>query len=475
MRLISVFVLIALWGLTQPTAAYEDQFSEMEIEHLSDRVIIVQTAAGYPRQMAVKTNEGLVVFGTLYDLDLTRKYRRLIEQEFGRNDFRYVICTSARILDHGGTAAYPEATLIAHSTVKDAMSARQGKLDELIAREIRVFTTKSSRSRGILAEDPPNPDANQNQYNWMVFCQNIVDSLEKGSYEERLPDKVFTQNHFLELGDCPIELIDFGPGYHSNYLLINLPSEGLLLDGGFSPLHMAPMPGPDTDATSVQLWLKVLDDLLEKNKNIQRVYCGVSGSMDMEDLVLRRDYIRDLWTAVKTATEEGIDLETARERLSLDGEFAHLRSLPIYTNNSEEWVSWDHNIHLDAYWRYQHECAAQAIEDALAASGLAAAEARFREMKNYVRHRYYFQENRFNDLGYKLMNDGNLPAAVAVFGMNVEAHPESGNAHDSLGESLLKAGKKEAAMHMYSQALELDPENANARRVLEEHGAIETH
>ena len=74
-------------------------------------------------------------------------------------------------------------------------------------------------------------------------------------------------------------------------------------------------------------------------------------------------------------------------------------------------------------------------------------------------------ESTLNQLGYTLLG-ADTAAAVAVFELNVELHPESANCYDSLGEGHLKAGSIEHAIASYRRSLELNPGNENARRVL---------
>lgn len=75
-------------------------------------------------------------------------------------------------------------------------------------------------------------------------------------------------------------------------------------------------------------------------------------------------------------------------------------------------------------------------------------------------------ESRFNRLGYRLMGSGDLEGALAVFELNTQLYPESGNVFDSYGEALLKAGREAEGIAAYRRSLELDPGNANAERVL---------
>lgn len=98
------------------------------------------------------------------------------------------------------------------------------------------------------------------------------------------------------------------------------------------------------------------------------------------------------------------------------------------------------------------------------AEGSAAGVARYRELRErfYGRGAYDFGERSLNSLGYRLLGDGDTEAAIAVFRLNAEQFPASGNAWDSLAEAYATKGQKELAAVFYRKSLELDPDNANA-------------
>lgn len=75
-------------------------------------------------------------------------------------------------------------------------------------------------------------------------------------------------------------------------------------------------------------------------------------------------------------------------------------------------------------------------------------------------------EREVNRLGYELLVDRRLPAAVAVLRANAAAHPRSANAWDSLAEALLEAGDRAGAADACRRALALDPGMASAREML---------
>jgi CubicO group peptidase (beta-lactamase class C family) len=76
-------------------------------------------------------------------------------------------------------------------------------------------------------------------------------------------------------------------------------------------------------------------------------------------------------------------------------------------------------------------------------------------------------ESRFNNLGYRFLNQNSLAEALAVFRLNLDFYPASGNCWDSYAEALLAAGDKEEALRHYQKAYELDPSNGNAARWIE--------
>jgi len=78
-----------------------------------------------------------------------------------------------------------------------------------------------------------------------------------------------------------------------------------------------------------------------------------------------------------------------------------------------------------------------------------------------------FPEFTLNRLGYQLLGDDRADLAIAVFRLNTEAYPKSGNAFDSLGEAYAKHGDRDLAIRTLRKALEIDPANDHAKKLLE--------
>lgn len=98
--------------------------------------------------------------------------------------------------------------------------------------------------------------------------------------------------------------------------------------------------------------------------------------------------------------------------------------------------------------------------------GIEQAQKIYNRLKKSKFDGYYLGESELNMLGYKYLKEGKHAEAIAVFSINVDAFPQSGNVYDSLGEACMEAGDTKKAIANYERSLELDPKNANAKEML---------
>jgi len=114
---------------------------------------------------------------------------------------------------------------------------------------------------------------------------------------------------------------------------------------------------------------------------------------------------------------------------------------------------------------------ADALFDAVNARGPAAARSELERLR--ASDRYYVSERELNATGYKLLAAKKLPAAIAVFELNVSLYPSSANVYDSLGEAYMAHADRAKAIANYRKSLQLDPKNDNATAMLKKLGATE--
>ena len=112
--------------------------------------------------------------------------------------------------------------------------------------------------------------------------------------------------------------------------------------------------------------------------------------------------------------------------------------------------------------------AAFQVEKSIRSAGIDQGIQKFRELKAMPQSRFYFDEGEFNELGYRLMQTGNLNGAIKIFNINAELYPASANVYDSLGEAHMANGNKKLAIENYEKSLQLNPENKNAIEMLKQ-------
>lgn len=100
--------------------------------------------------------------------------------------------------------------------------------------------------------------------------------------------------------------------------------------------------------------------------------------------------------------------------------------------------------------------------------GAGAAVAQYHDLKRAKPNEYDFDERALNQLGYMLLEKNRNADAIAIFKLNAEEYPKSGNAYDSLAEAYAKDEQKQLAIANYRKSLELDPKNQNAADKLKE-------
>jgi tetratricopeptide (TPR) repeat protein len=101
------------------------------------------------------------------------------------------------------------------------------------------------------------------------------------------------------------------------------------------------------------------------------------------------------------------------------------------------------------------------ILDAFRESGLDAAEARYRELREqyYGRAAYDFGQGSLNMVTETLAREGDSDAALAMIALNIEHNPEEHWPHMLQAQVMAQSGDLDGAIASAEKALELDPGN----------------
>ena len=111
-------VLACLFSLT----AEAGEEIGVRAEKVTDRVLVLRVGENPqgPNVTAVATEKGIVVIDSHMAPSIALKMRRRIEQEFGRDDFVYLINTHHHFDHSNGNQVFPEALVIGHANAPAA-------------------------------------------------------------------------------------------------------------------------------------------------------------------------------------------------------------------------------------------------------------------------------------------------------------------------------------------------------------------
>jgi len=145
--------------------------------------------------------------------------------------------------------------------------------------------------------------------------------------------------------------------------------------------------------------------------------------------------------------------------------------LIVLTNGSN---GWNVSNQLVADWMEWKAGKRLPIPRSIAASllpslhrdGVAAAIARYRQLKASSPSGYSFNPGELNRLGYALLHRGRVQDAVAMWELNAREYPDDWNVHDSLGDGYAAAGLADKAVASFTRSLALNPANSHAREMI---------
>jgi glyoxylase-like metal-dependent hydrolase (beta-lactamase superfamily II) len=408
--------------------------------------------------IAIASEKGLVVVDTGLAPSLTKKYRKIIEREFGRDDFRYVINTHFHYDHSNGNQIFAEADIIGHELSPAGMKAYwEGRQERLVFEQGRVNQWK--RQLGSL--DPSSEQAQQLRdiiYTYQIMVDDLGSDFKMTSCTITFKDRMT-----LDLGDLTLKLVYFGPDRHTgDDILIHCPEEKLLCCGDlFFEGSMQLVYGAQFDAPR---WLEALNEVLEDKSKVEYVLNTHGDGMSGDDLVLWRDYLADLWEGLNQAKENRLDFAAVQDKLSYDSQFNYLERSGL----DPQLLRRDHQVSLRYMWYGIHglQSAADALRQTIIDSGVESAFKKFRAIDTAKSDKYYFDEVELNRLGYRFIQENRIDEAIAVFKFNAEIYPYSWNVYDSLGEGYMIKGDRPMAIKSYKKSLEINPDNTNGIEML---------
>ncbi|MFC2139810.1 MBL fold metallo-hydrolase [Bacteroidota bacterium] len=314
-----IFALVLILFVLKSEFNAQVENVHIEYDRQSERILVVWGGKIYKDQVvAIATEKGIVMIDAGKAPTLTKEYRRIIEREFGRNDFIYVINTHFHFDHSSGNQVFPEAEIIAHkktpAMMKEWAAERQNFVD---ARR----TNQMIRWKSQLDNAEPETEQWYRLNDYLTTGNVMLDDYEN-NFVLTLPDITFNDKMSLALEDITLNLYYFGEGLHTgDDILIHCPEEKLLFSGdlffhkwfGFA---MFPR-------FEIERWISVLDEIFDNNEIIW-IYDNHNSRMTGDFILLLKDYMKDVWKSLLKAKEEGLDFNSINKIYSYENKFKYI-------------------------------------------------------------------------------------------------------------------------------------------------------
>lgn len=251
-----------------------DEF--INIHKVSNRAIVV--SFGYDAVIAITTPEGIVVIDAGTSNSLTAKFRKVIEREFKRSDFVYLINTHSHSDHTGGNQVFNDASIVGHENCLADMPKEWKNPEKVKTRLYKLF---KEYERELDTLTPGSEEWKE------VFCQKI---RYKFAYNDVLSDHVvtlpaitFNDSLDLSLGDVTIQMLYFGKAHSGSDILVHIPELKLLFTGDlfFSGGKCSIR---DFNKQDTEQWKIALQWLSFRRNEIEVVVGGHGQIMSREDL-----------------------------------------------------------------------------------------------------------------------------------------------------------------------------------------------
>jgi glyoxylase-like metal-dependent hydrolase (beta-lactamase superfamily II) len=453
----SLLIGLSLILIIFPVWAKSTDDIPVQVKKISQRVIVLSETFMENNVIAIASKKGLVVVDTTGIPSTMKKMRHLIEKEFGRKDFAYVINTHYHWDHTFGNQVFPDAVIVGHENCVAGMKRDRDNLPRRVESLKRNMGRQKQRLEGLDASSDEFKNISAN-----IALLDLAISDYAGEFGFDIPAITFSDRMTLDLEDMTLKMYFFGRAHSTSDILIHIPEEGLLLtgdlflDGNWLPLFVG------QTELDIPRWIEVLNTVLDRHDEVKQVIPGHQHLWSRERLAMWRDYIVNLWEGVQAAKAEGLDFKEVQKRFPLEERYYYLEDLG---HTDTELLRFQAR-NVEAFWRQLFESAAQAMQQVIEESGIQVAIKKYHKMKEDQKAKYYFGENDFNALGYRLMGSGKIDEAIEIFKLNIDAFPESWNVYDSLAEAYMTKGANDLAIKYYKKSIVLNPENTNAKEIL---------
>jgi glyoxylase-like metal-dependent hydrolase (beta-lactamase superfamily II) len=333
---------VALLLITSQIHAQTGTEIPIKLNKLNDRILFIKTGdtSVLTNVLAVSTKEGIIVFDATWHVDLARRVKEIIEKEFGRNDFAYLILTHAAFDHTTGNQEFSEAVIIGHDIIPSRMEVNAKRVQEQGGFFYQSFQNAKDR-----LEDVKKGSLEEKETNEFIAAYTfLLNELSSPDFILTPPDITFNDRLTLRLGDLTLHMVHNTPSYSDNDIITYIPELKLLNVGDIFNNDRLPWISRNSD---IPKWLEIFKVFTDKEGQIVYVIGGHGGLLTLTEVKEHLEYVNDLWEGIKSAKADGMTLKEIRHKFSFE-EFNHLNHInPVIPG----WRIDMHAMNIQNIWR----------------------------------------------------------------------------------------------------------------------------
>jgi cyclase len=198
--------------------------SLITIEKINSNVVLIRM--GYDAITAIATQKGIVVIDAGISSGLAAEYRKVIKNEFHRDDIIYLIITHGHPDHTGGSSVFSDAKIIGHENCLNEISDQKKSPEKAKSYLNKIVNDYDKELLSLLPGTKEWKD---------VLCQKIryqyayYDLLN--DYPVTKPNITFSDSFNIDMGDVKFNLKFFGKAHSESDILIHIPEEKILMVG----------------------------------------------------------------------------------------------------------------------------------------------------------------------------------------------------------------------------------------------------
>ncbi|MFC2103172.1 MBL fold metallo-hydrolase [Bacteroidota bacterium] len=372
---------------------------------MSDNVIVFEYLD--VNTTAIQTMEGIIIIDTQRSPGIMLKIKNLIEKEFERDDFLYVINTHCHWDHSSGNQIFTESTIVAHENCSSYMvNNPANSIFNMVGIRQKILKLRNE------FDNAASKSESKTKLEKMIVCWELVLDDFENEYIITPPSLTFIDTSTISLEKLNIKLIYCGEAHTNNHIFISIPGKNLLFTGDM--FSSAVNPGfPINKLVNIPKVLKAIDKVLQSSNENLVVIPGHGELLTSNDLQNLRDIIQ--------------------ERFESFG-------------NKKSQV--------------------KMLEQMISKFGLKAGIQKYDELTDEPQNEYYLLEEEFTVLGNRYIAEGKINEAICVFELGLKAFPGSVISLENIGRALVVNGKIESAISYFEQSLKIFPNNEPTKYLL---------